>query len=267
MNLLKKCRYGLMLYNNSDIWIGKSIENYGEFSETEVELFRNTLQQGSVVADIGANIGCHSIAFSRIVGPTGFVFSYEPERHNFYTLCANIALNNIKNIHAFQRAMGSFSGKIAVPELDLERTVNFGGLSLDEDYSNSNHYDVELFTLDQVGFTRIDFIKIDVEGMEKKVLDGCEKTIKKNSPILYVENDRPEKSEELISKIKSMGYVVYEHRPPLFNIKNYYENQQNLFIKHDVDRQIQIVSINLYCHHESRICPVNPDRFGLKLLN
>ena len=264
MNLLKKCRYGLMLYNNSDVWIGRSLQTYGEFSESEVELFRKCLSEGAVVADVGANIGCHSLAFSRIIGAKGYVFAFEPERNNFNMLCANIALNNIHNIYAYQQALGCSVGRIKVPEIDLLKTQNFGGLSLLEKYDNSPFYEVSLNTVDEVKFTRLDFIKIDVEGMEKAVLEGAEETIKKYLPLLYVENDRQDKSEELIRKLKSFGYVLYEHKAPLFNLGNYFENHDNVFQN---DQKAQIVSINLFCHHESKSCPINPQNFGMRLLH
>jgi hypothetical protein len=83
MNLLKKCRYGLTIYNNIDMWVGRSIEKYGEYSESEVQVFRDIIKQGDVVLDVGANIGCHTMAMSRLVGHGGIVFSYEPETQQF----------------------------------------------------------------------------------------------------------------------------------------------------------------------------------------
>lgn len=267
MNLLKKCRYGMMVYNNSDIYIGKSIENYGEFSECEVKLFRECLTFGGVVADVGANIGCHTLAFSRLVGETGFVFAYEPERYNFYTLCANLAINNLKNVYAFHKALGCAIGRIAVPELDFERTVNFGGLTLDADYTHCPHYDVELGTLDDCKFKSLDFVKIDVEGMEKVVLDGATETIERLRPILYVENDRQEKSEELLKKLKSMNYIIYEHQTPLYNFDNYYEKKENLFLTQHGERVLHIVSANLFCHHADKPCPINPAVHHMRLMS
>jgi hypothetical protein len=90
MNLLKKCRYGLFIYNTKDIWVGRSLEKYGEFSEAEVQVFSRCINPGAVILDIGANIGCHTIALARLTGPAGMVFAYEPERTNFVTLCGKV---------------------------------------------------------------------------------------------------------------------------------------------------------------------------------
>ena len=58
-NHLSECRYGYMLYNINDTYMGGSLDRYGEFSEGEGELFRQVVQPGSVVVDVGANIGAN----------------------------------------------------------------------------------------------------------------------------------------------------------------------------------------------------------------
>ena len=264
MNLLKKCRYGMMIYNNSDIWVGRSIEKYGEFSESEVQVFRDVVKPGFAVLDIGANIGCHAVALSRLVGGLGVVFAYEPERNNFNTLAGNVALNNLRNVYCFQKAIGSVSGAIAVPELDLERTVNFGGLSLNEDYSAGVHYSVPLITLDECNFLRLDFIKMDIEGMEKLALQGAEKTIKNLKPILYVEDDREDKSQALYEYLWSLDYVIYKHLAPLYNPNNFFEDKENVFLNQEGN---QIVSGNIFCHHQDVVCPIDTKKFAMNLIN
>jgi FkbM family methyltransferase len=266
MNLLKKCRYGMMIYNNSDIWIGRSLEKYGEFSESEVQLFREVVKPGSVVVDIGANIGCHSLALSKIVGPMGVVFAYEPERHNFNTLCGNMAINNVRNVFCFQKALGAASGTIAVPELDMEKTVNFGGLSLTEDYSGGVHYAVPLTTIDETNFLRLDFLKIDIEGMEKFALEGGAQTIKKLKPHMYVENDREDKSKDLIDYIKSLDYIVYKHLAPMYNPNNFFEDSENVFLSKNNEVVSHIVSGNVFCHHKDVPCPIDSQKFGMELI-
>lgn len=265
MNLLKKCRYGLMIYNSKDIWIGRSIEKYGEFSESEVEVFKDSVKPGDFVLDIGANIGCHTVVFSRLTGSSGLVFAYEPERTNFCTLAGNIAINNLLNVHVFQKAVGSFSGFIEVPELDRERTVNWGGLSLCEDYSKAINYSVPLVKIDEEKITKLDFVKIDIEGMEKLALEGAKETIEKFKPILYVEDDREEKSLNLIEKIKSMDYIIYRHLAPLYNPNNFFENKENVFLNLTEDEKYsQIVSGNLFCYHKDKKLVIDPEKFAMK---
>ena len=96
-NRLKACRHGWMLYNVNDIYIGRSLDLYGEYSEGEIALFRQFLRPGDVVVEIGAHIGTHTVFFAKTVGPTGVVFAFEPQRVVHQTLCANIALNSLSN--------------------------------------------------------------------------------------------------------------------------------------------------------------------------
>ena len=253
----------MMIYNNSDIWVGRSIEKYGEFSESEVQVFRDIIKPGFAVLDIGANIGCHTVALSRLVGSSGVVFAYEPERNNFNTLAGNVALNNLRNVYCFQKAIGSANGAIAVPELDLERTVNFGGLSLNEDYSSGVHYPVPLITLDECNFLRLNFIKMDIEGMEKLALQGAENTIKNLKPILYVEDDREDKSQALYEYLWSLDYVIYSHSAPLFNPSNYFDDKEDVFIS---QQGTQIISRNIFCHHQDVECPIDTKKFAMNFI-
>ncbi len=56
-NRLKNCRRRLMLYNKNDMYVGRSLDVYGEFCEEEVAVFDQLLRPGMTVLDIGANIG------------------------------------------------------------------------------------------------------------------------------------------------------------------------------------------------------------------
>ena len=264
MNKIIDARYGKMIYNTKDIYVGKSFENYGEFSELEVELFRDCLKESNAVLDVGANIGSHTIAFRSIVGDSGMVIAYEPERINFNTLCGNVAINNYRNIYCFQNAVGSKPGTIAVPELNIEKTENYGGISLTKDYSSAHHYTVPLVTVDQFRFGKINFIKIDVEGMETEVIDGAAESIQRCKPFLYVENDRKQNCLELVAKIYGHQYEIYEHNPNMYNPNNFYNNKENLFLSKSSTYHVEIVSVNLFAHHRSVECPVDLKKHGLK---
>jgi FkbM family methyltransferase len=228
-----------MIYNQKDIWQGKSFEVYGEYSEDEVKLFARILAPTDIVVEVGANIGSLTIPISRIVY-NGTVLAFEPERTAFYALAGNIAINNLRNVFVYHQALGKEIGQIRVPELDLEKTDNFGGLELDKDYSNCPHYPVAMNTIDNIGLQKCNLIKIDVEGMESFVLEGAKQTIEKLSPYLIVEDDRTQKSSELRELIKSMGYQMYMHKAPFFNPMNFNGEKENVFGK--------VVSMNLFCH-------------------
>lgn len=121
--------------------------------------------------------------------------------------------------------------------LDYTRAKNFGGVSLNSSMVSGET--MPLLTLDDLQLECCHLIKIDVEGMEGEVLKGARQTIQRFRPVLYVENDREEKSSAFIEQIQRLGYRLWEHTPPLFNPKNFARNRENLFS--------QIRSVNMLC--------------------
>jgi FkbM family methyltransferase len=242
INRLKDCRYGKMLYNVHDVYIGRSLDLYGEFSEGEIDVFRSIVKLGDVVVEVGANIGTHTLFFARQVGPRGRVLAFEPQRVVFQTLCANMALNSVTNTYCINYAVGAQQGSIVVPQLDYTQDNNFGGLALGAWQQGDQ---VPLTTLDNIllGLPRCNLIKIDVEGMEQSVLEGAQRSLDRFKPVLYVENDRQEKSADLVRLLDQLGYLMYWHRPPLFNPNNFFNNPQNVFVN--------IISLNMLCFHHS----------------
>ena len=239
-NHLRPCRHGWMLYNVNDLVVGRSLDLYGEYSEGEVEVFRQLVQEGHVVLDVGANLGAHTLFFATTVGRKGAVLAFEPQRLLFQTLCANMALNSLTNVFCHHLAVGAEHGTATVPPLDAYSTQNFGRMSLLESTVGAS---IEKITLDSLNLPRCNFLKIDVEGMELDVLRGARQTIERHKPILYVEDDRPDHSAELSRYIDALGYRIYRHLPPYFNPHNWFQNPENVF-----DRYI---SNNLLCIPQS----------------
>lgn len=240
-NSLKTCRYGQVLFNQHDQYIGRSLDLYAEFSEGEVEVFRQIIRPGDAVIDVGANIGAHTLCFAQQCGPTGCVVAFEPQRICFQALCANMAINNVTNALCLPYAVGSVIGEISVPTLNVHADTNFGGLSLGGAVIGER---VRVITLDTLNLQACRLVKIDVEGMEQDVLRGAVALIGKYKPVLYVENDRPDKAAALIRFIDSLGYVMYWHCPPLFNPRNFAKNPVNVFGN--------VVSRNMICFHRSQ---------------
>ncbi len=226
INRAKQCRHGVMLYNIHDMYIGRSLDLYGEWSKGETDLMSQIVVPGMVVVEAGANVGAHTVFLAQAVRPGGFVLAFEPQRVVFQTLCANLAINNITNVDARQLAVGEAPGTVLVPTLDFGQEFNFGGVSLG-DYEHGEP--VAVVTLDSLKLPRCDLVKIDVEGMEKAVVDGARETLARFKPLLYVENDRQDKAEDLIRTIDRLGYTMHWHTPPLFTPDNFLGNGVNVF--------------------------------------
>jgi FkbM family methyltransferase len=245
-NQLTDGRDGYFLYNRNDRYIGSAIAKYGEYSAFEMSLFEQICDVGHIVIEVGANLGAHTVGLARLVGSTGRVVAFEPQRLIFQTLCANIALNSLENVDCYWSAVARENGTITVPELTPHIANNFGGLSLG---SANNGFRVPCVTLDEfVGLSRLDLVKIDVEGMEADVIRGAENLLRKFRPALYVENDRIEKSHDLIQLIISLGYRLYWHLPALYNRDNFRHDDEDIFAGK--------ASCNMLCVHSDFDCAV-----------
>ena len=129
-------------------------------------------------------------------------------------LAANVALNSLTNVHTHHLGVGAEEGALWLADIDYSREGNFGGVALDAvarpEGDTGPKYRVAMVQLDDFyDQPRLDLLKIDVEGMEADVLRGAGGLIERHKPVIYAENDRPERSPELIRLIRSHGYRLF----------------------------------------------------------
>jgi FkbM family methyltransferase len=206
--------FGMALVPPNDTYLGQAFIRTGGYGWIEYEAWKPFLKEDSVVLDIGANFGSHTFHFATTCYK-GAVYAFEPQVQLFYMLCGSIALQNKKNIMPYLMAVGETHGTIEVPEFDYRAPNNFGGVGLKDGMPGTK---VNVTTIDGFRFPKVDFIKIDVEGMEIDVLKGAVETIKQCLPVISVEADRPDKTAEVWHFLESLGYDVYWHYPPLGEI-------------------------------------------------
>ncbi len=246
INICHDFRYGKIMYNQLDQYVGRSLQLYGEYCQGEADLFDQIIRPGHIVIEAGANIGAHTVHLAQLAGESGQVWAFEPQRLVFQLLAGNIALNSLTNVHCLPNCLGDTDGQtLNVPVLDVNVVNNWGGLELG---SWKTGEPVQVITVDSLDLPGCDFFKIDVEGMELQVLRGAQKTISKYHPIIYTEIDRIEKNDELFRYLRFLGYRLYRHTPSLYNPDNYFHNPENVF-KTDLPEggcQI-IVSYNALC--------------------
>ena len=236
-NQLTATKNGLMLVNKNDTYIGRSLILYGEISEAENTLYKQICKNSDTVVEVGANIGVHSLSIAKAIGTSGNLFCYEPQQTVFQTLNANLALNSLTNTRTFQLGVGDENSSMNLVLPDYSKNGNFGGVTLDK---NTVGTKINIVTLDShLKLESLKLLKIDVEGMEIDVLKGAKETIAKHQPIIYCENDRIEKSQELIELLNSYGYTLYWHLPSLFNPDNFNNIKENIFLN--------LISVNLLC--------------------
>lgn len=251
-------RHGPMMALAGDRYITRSLELYGEFSGAEWALLAQIVKPGMTVVEVGANIGAHSVALAKACFP-GALYLFEPQQRVFQILCANLALNGVRNAIAYPEASGDAEGFVVVPPIDYGSVDNFGGVSVQADGEGVAGARVRATPLDALGLKACHVIKIDVEGFEAQVLRGAVKTIGRHRPLLYVENDRAEHQGEVIALIAGMGYRLYWHTPPLFSPDNFNGAADNVFGR--------IVSVNMLCLPNERgtvvqdMTPIDPNNW------
>lgn len=175
----------------------------------------HTKKENVIFVDCGANIGVHTICAARHMRGWGQVVAFEPQLPIFYALCGNIALNNLDNVKAYHAAVGNYMGTIDIPKLKMHNFGSFGSLSLLPNIANDvgqkieSTYSCDITTL-QIIDSIIDFIKIDVEGMEFDVLQGYEHILKHDKPWLLIEYVKSNKLQ-LQKWLTEHSYKITEH--------------------------------------------------------
>ncbi len=232
-NDLIKMRDGWMVYNKNDKYIGKSIREYGEWSQGEINLCKQILNPSDLVIEVGSNIGSHTLALAKTVHQ-GAVFAFEPQNVIFQNLCANMSINSITNCFCFDSALSDKKNEeFYYPNFDYSIKNNFGAMRLSAQRSE-NFRRAKVDTLDNKfsNLQSLKLLKTDAEGMEANVLKGGFDLIMRTKPFLYVENDGGkyiDKSKELIELIWSLDYRIFWHIIPLYDKNNFFKNENNLF--------------------------------------
>jgi len=221
------------------MFIGRSLYAYGEWGGEEASVIAHlAVSGGGLALDVGANIGFMSMA---MLDAGCDVVSFEPQPALFDLLVENTSKwqihSNFTRILPF--ALSDFNGTSTMPRIRYGEKGNYGGLALGQ-RSELGVIEVECRTLDSMSFNKIGFIKIDVEGHETAVLRGARQTILRDRPIMYIEDDRPDKSLHLQEMIKGMGYTIERHYPKLFRKDNFAGNPVNIW-------DVEYSSHNLIC--------------------
>lgn len=223
---IKRCRHGAMAYLRTEPHVGRSLELYGEWAEHDLQLLGLLISPGDVVVDVGAFIGTHAVRFAQLAGPTGAVVAFEPQRLPHQLLATNAMLNGVTTLRALHGAVGAASGAITVPDIDYAAEGTFGGLRLG---SWTEGETVPVFALDALDLARCKLVKVDVEGMEAKVLDGARDLLARTRPFLYVEHNAPEGAPDVIERLLSLDYVCAWHFSPFFNAANFAGVKEDVF--------------------------------------
>jgi FkbM family methyltransferase len=226
-NIVVTSSYGPIIVNVNDKFITKSIISNGGWAEHEIELiaqlvsYKLNLMKHIMIYDIGANIGTHTLALSKIFGDKVSIKAYEAQSAIYNMLCGTVALNNLRNVKCYNNAVSNTDHdiEIALPDYMVEN--NFGGLELIQPSKSDNQTMVKngmevvkAITIDSLN-EHVDILKIDVEGMEHLVIDGAKNTIDKNRPICFVEIFKTD-TDYILEFFRSRDYMIYRWNTNVF---------------------------------------------------
>lgn len=225
-------RWGRCEYFAKDEYVGKSMHYYGEYNPDETEKILELAGDG-LCLDIGANIG---VITQALLASGHNVIAFEPQPQVFELLSRNVAA--VVNVPGTGRgciynvAVGDAYGKAKMPKVHYSEKGNFGGLGIGTP-SILGSIEVSVMPIDSMlqDLERVSFVKLDVEGYEYEALLGMRGLIERDKPILYVEDDRVEKSSRLRWLIKSYGYSIEEHQPLLYRENNFKGLKRNVWDK------------------------------------
>lgn len=234
-NMLVQTRHGPFYVLANDRLVSLSLMYYGELGQQELDFMLRFIQPGDGVADIGANLGGFTVPFARAVGAQGSVLAFEPQPVVFGYLRANITLNHLPQVALYNFCLGAREETLVIPEPDYCKEGNFSGQPFKEDgfwevatTANQIHSACHRFD-DVFTGTRLNFIKIDVEGMEFEVMQGAARSIETHRPVIYFENNRVEKSPAIMRWLLQRDYKMWWHTGRFFNPANYRGVQENVF--------------------------------------
>jgi FkbM family methyltransferase len=152
--------------------------------EPELAVLDTLMRRGGTAVDVGANQGFFAYALSGIADR---VVAFEPNPD--YALFARVMLRGRARVHRLALSDQPGRATFYVPLADDGMVLHLAG-SLKRthaQFARNRTYEVEIRTLDSFGLTEVRFIKVDVEGSEREVLDGARATIARDRPALLLE--------------------------------------------------------------------------------
>ncbi|WP_180686579.1 FkbM family methyltransferase [Streptomyces gossypiisoli] len=164
--------------------------------------------KSATIADVGAHVGYFSM-IAALANPKAKVHAFEPVDHVHARLAVNIRLNNVQNIRRYQAGLSSEPGWADIG-IRFSGNLLSTGSSLEHAAGDAELKRVQLLTLDEVFTgTRLDLIKIDVEGHEMSVLKGARRVLKRDRPTVMLEALLGAPLDPLLAEFGPLGYDAH----------------------------------------------------------
>jgi FkbM family methyltransferase len=195
------------------------------YESENFQFFFSSCKKGDTVLDFGAHIGLFAAMASKAVGSSGIVYAFEPSPSTNQLLQKTVKINNASGIiKTFQKAVGGSVGKTTFFVSDGQADNANSLVNYKEDRP-FHGIEIEVTTIDEFvkeqQLTKVDFIKIDVEGAEYDALKGAAETFKKFKPksILAIHPEpvkaKSDSLEAIYDLVVALGYTAFYNNEPI----------------------------------------------------
>ncbi len=216
--LPKQLKFGeaVVILNPNDPVVSGAL-TFGVYEKAETKFFQTACHSGMTFLDVGANIGYYTALAARAVGPNGQVIAMEPDPESFKYLEQTIAANSVGNVLAFPVAASDATAKLP---LFISRD-NRGDNRMYSPGGKWPTVEVEAVPADDLlaenTIDTVDFIKIDVQGYEPKVIAGLRDTITRSPKLTLLAEFWPKgirdaggDPENFLNTLRDLGLTLHE---------------------------------------------------------
>lgn len=172
----------------------------GSYETGQTARFIGHVSPGDVVLDLGAHVGYYTLLAAALTGPSGRVFSFEPNPRNARYLRHHVRINRCRNVEVVEQAVCDHSGEVR---------FGLGTGSGTGHIAETGAVSVRSVTLDDFCAERAvtpSVMKIDVEGAERRVLEGAAAALRSARPLIFLSTHGAEQAAACRSVLSRLGY-------------------------------------------------------------
>ncbi len=203
-----------MFTQNND---GLALSIFKIYEPNQTEIVKKYVHKGDIVIDIGAHVGYYTLLMAQLVGENGKVYSFEPDPVNFQLLKKSVEINGFENVVLIQKAVSNITDKVKLFLGDDDSAINRIYDAKLGDTKES--IDVESITIDEYfkeNDELINFIKIDSEGSEVKIVNGMKQFLSRNKELVMMTEFFPflikksgDEPNQYLKSLEKSGFSLY----------------------------------------------------------
>ena len=196
---------------------GLALSIFKIYEPNQTEIVKKYVHEGDIVIDIGAHVGYYTLLMAQLVGKNGKVYSFEPDPVNFQLLKKSVEINGFENVVLIQKAVSNITDKVKLFLGDDDSAINRIYDAKLGDAKES--IDVESVTIDEYfkeDDELVNFIKIDSEGSEVKIINGMKQFLSRNQELVMMTEFFPflikksgDEPNQYLKSLEEFGFSLY----------------------------------------------------------